>query len=430
MIGQLWANTQVNYILELVVACAVLTRPLKKRSHFPLRLCLSMLGSLLFWCGMILFTPLGTWVDPGSGQLALQSLGYTLCFLGTSLPIFLICCRTDPLNAISYAACAYAMQHVAYVAVVTIYALTRHRPGILIELLAMILVYGLLQLLILRSMPHHDRLERGQGVSLISSVLIIFAVVVLSLATNPLFTQATEMFVIGQIYSFICCVFFLWMQVSYRRAMASQHESDVRTVRTEASHRQQRNETAAYRHMISMRRALRDMLSDALGEEKAWILDRFDQISERYTGELSPHSEILNIILQEKKLRTAGKVEWTCACDAQKMTFLDVNDVYIILENALDNAIECVMGYEEPEKRMIDVQIFSRKALLSIRVDNYCDQVLQFDGELPVTTRDSLLRGYGLELIRDTIAQYDGEMRVVYENRVFSLQIVIPIPAK
>ena len=117
MIGLLWTNTQVNFILELVVACAVLTRPLRKRSHFPVRLCLSMLGSLLLWCGMILLTPLGTWIDPNSGRLVLQSLGYILCFLGTSLPIFLICCRTDPLNAISYAACAYAMQHVAYVAV-------------------------------------------------------------------------------------------------------------------------------------------------------------------------------------------------------------------------------------------------------------------------------------------------------------------------
>ena len=254
----------------------------------------------------------------------------------------------------------------------------------------MLLVYALLYLLILRAMPHHDRLERGQGVSLISSVLIVFAVVVLSLATNPLFTQAAEMFVIGQIYSFICCVFFLWMQVSYRRAMASQHESDVLTVRTEESRRQRRSETAAYRNMLSMSRALRDMLSDALGEEKAGILEHFDRISERYTGELSPHSEILNIILQEKKLRTAGKVEWTCACDAQRMTFLDVNDVYTILGNALDNAIECVMGYEEPEKRMIDVQVFSRKELLSIRVDNYCDQTLQFDGDLPVTTKDSM----------------------------------------
>ena len=30
---------------------------------------------------------------------------------GVSLPIFLICCQTDILNAVSYASCAYAMQH-------------------------------------------------------------------------------------------------------------------------------------------------------------------------------------------------------------------------------------------------------------------------------------------------------------------------------
>ena len=107
MIGHFWNDTQLNFIIELVAACAVLTRPLKKREHFPVRLGLTMAGSFLFWSGMILLSPLGTWINPGSRQMVLQSLGYIVCFLGVSLPIFLICCRTDLINTISYAACAF-----------------------------------------------------------------------------------------------------------------------------------------------------------------------------------------------------------------------------------------------------------------------------------------------------------------------------------
>ena len=237
------------------------------------------------------------------------------------------------------------------------------------------------------------------------------------------------MFIIGQAYSFICCVFYLWVQVSYRRAMTTQHQSDVLRVRTHEWRKQRQDETAAYRNLTAMSREVRQMLSETCSEDREAVLEAFDRIASRYTGEVSPHSEILNIILQEKKLRTTGAVEWTCACDAQTMSFLDVNDVYTILGNALDNAIECVLRYEEPEKRMIDVQVYARKELLNIRVDNYCDEALRFDGELPVTTKDDLFCGYGLDLIRRAVEQYGGEMRVVCENQVFSLRIVIPIPA-
>ena len=178
MIAGLWSNTQLNFILELVVACAVLTWPLQKRDRFPLRLTLTMLGSLIFWCGMVLATPLGDWMEPANGQLAIQSMGYIICFLGASLPVFLICCRTDLLNAVSYAACAYAMQHIAYVAAVLLYAVTGQVPGVALELAVMAAVYGLIYALLLRFLPRHDRMERGQGASLFSSVLIVFAVVV------------------------------------------------------------------------------------------------------------------------------------------------------------------------------------------------------------------------------------------------------------
>ena len=427
MIEKLWFNTEINFIVEMVVACAVLTRPLYKKKHFQIRLPLVSIFVLIFWYGAIMCTPFGDLLNPYNGQILSQSLGYILCFLGIAMPIFLLCCHTDIINIVSYAACAYAMQHISYTVLVTLFAIGKRPLGIWMELGVMAITYLLTYVIILSKMPRHDRLEKGKGTSLFFSVILIVAVVVLSLASNPFFSGNMQMFVVSQIYSFICCVFFLWIQVFYRSSMVGQHEKDVFGLRKIAAEKHQKNTMESYRNLTAMQEEIADMLNLRLGENKEEVLAELNEICMKYNPEVSPYSEVLNSILRDKKLRTKDKVEWTCICDAKKLSVLNVKDVYTILDNALDNAIECVMKYDDAEKRMIELQIFSKNGLLNISVNNYCDDELIFDGDFPVSGKKEDYRGYGLESIQKTIQKYDGEMRVMYKNQNFLLQIVIPI---
>lgn len=427
MIEQIWSNTQINFIVELVIACAILTRPLRKKKDFTLRLLLTSMVSIVLWCSLVTWTPFGEWLSPFNGNMVMQSLGYIICFFGVSIPVFLFSCDTDWKNMLSYASCAYAMQHISFVVMVILYAYYKRPFGMMLELVVMAIVYGITYATVISRMPRHDKMEKGQGTSLFFSVAIIVAVVILSVASNTSFSGNMEMFVISHVYSFICCIFFLWIQVFYRSSMVGQHEKDVFGLRKIAIEKHQKNTMASYRNLNAMQEEISDLLNLRLGENKEAVLTELNEIFMKYNTEVSPYSEVLNSILRDKKLRTKDKVEWTCICDAKKLSVLNVKDVYTILDNALDNAIECVMKYDDAEKRMIELQIFSKNGLLNISVNNFCDDELIFDGDFPVSGKKEDYRGYGLESIQKTIQKYDGEMRVMYKNQNFLLQIVIPI---
>ena len=98
-----------------------------------------------------------------------------------------------------------------------------------------------------------------------------------------------------------------------------------------------------------------------------------------------------------------------------------------MMGNAIDNAIESVSKLEDPEKRVIQIALYSEGALLMIRVRNYYEGELDFDGALPVTTKgETDYHGYGLKSIRHTAENYGGTVRIQAEDHYFTLQILIP----
>ena len=71
---------------------------------------------------------------------------------------------------------------------------------------------------------------------------------------------------------------------------------------------------------------------------------------------------------------------------------------------------------------------FSQKNFLIIRFENYCETALQFDMELPVTTKDDgQFHGYGLKSLRYTVHKYGGEVDIDVQDNWFALKILIPM---
>ena len=103
----------------------------------------------------------------------------------------------------------------------------------------------------------------------------------------------------------------------------------------------------------------------------------------------------------------------TCVVDGPLFDFMDVMDICSIFGNALDNAIEYEKQIPDKEKRLIHVTAFSQKNFLITRFENYCEDSLAFDENLPVTTKgDARFHGYGLKSIRYTVRKYGGEVDV------------------
>ncbi len=173
--------------------------------------------------------------------------------------------------------------------------------------------------------------------------------------------------------------------------------------------------------------AMRWMMKNENGEK---FIDEIEKSIRIYDSIVKTGNEVLDTILTEKSLYCeANQIKISCVADGSKLNFIDPIDLYTILGNAIDNAIESVRQFKEEEKRIIDVLIYTKKQFLVINISNPTEQTLTFEDDLPISTKiKNGYHGFGLKSIRHTVKKYNGSVKVDIEDNCFYLKIVITMP--
>lgn len=166
-------------------------------------------------------------------------------------------------------------------------------------------------------------------------------------------------------------------------------------------------------------------------EEIDAYLNEMEESIQIYESIVKTGNEVLDTILTEKSLYCKERgITVSCVADGSQMRFMNTIDLYAILGNALDNAMEAVEKFECEEERQIDVMIYRQQQFLVINIINPMKENLVFEEELPRTTKkDRFHHGFGLKSIRYIVKKYDGNLNVSTEDGCFSLKILLPIPA-
>lgn len=172
------------------------------------------------------------------------------------------------------------------------------------------------------------------------------------------------------------------------------------------------------------------VIRDAGREEREQYLEEIEDSIQIYEAIVKTGNEVLDTILTEKSLYCKKKdIVVSCVVDGSQMDFIHKVDLYAILGNAIDNAMEAVEKFRHKEKRQIDVMIYRQQQLLVIHVVNPIKENLVYENELPVTTKENRqYHGYGLRSIRYLLKKYDGFLNIREEDGCFSLMMLIPIP--
>lgn len=176
------------------------------------------------------------------------------------------------------------------------------------------------------------------------------------------------------------------------------------------------------KHQIA---ALRGMPAE---EREARLADMEDLIM-IYDSSIDLGNEALNVIVTDKMLYCAkNNIRLNVAGSGKDLGFMDTVDIYTLLGNALDNAVESAMRLEDKEKRCIDFSVSEQGEIVLIRTDNFYEGKLTFRDGLPLTGKaDVHYHGFGLMSIRKIAEKYGGTVDICAENSVFTLQVVIPM---
>ena len=232
-------------------------------------------------------------------------------------------------------------------------------------------------------------------------------------------------------YAAICCVLCCaYMFSSDREAVVRDDNAEMsKLLRREQEHYAQlvSNQETINRKCHDLKYQIAEIRHDIADEEREERIARLEKDILIYESIAKTGNVALDYTISEKYLYCQqNSIQFSYMVDGESLNFMDPTDIYTLFGNALDNAIECVIAYEDVEKRIISLNVRETAGVLRIRVENYCEEKVKIEnGNVETKKKDKENHGIGLKSIRYIAKKYGGTTYVDWDLNTFSLDIFI-----
>lgn len=280
----------------------------------------------------------------------------------------------------------------------------------------------------------HRQLEGKDSVDLTNIQLLAFAIVTTTLIyVVSLWAVSIEPETVGlYLFDMLCCALLLIILFDMFQFRKMQEQNRIMLHLLKQEQRQNELSKASVelinrkchdlKHQIS---ALRHMNDPAQQEQSIHELEKavllYDQFAK--TG-----NRDLDLLLAEKgMLCEQDGIQLRYMVEGQRLAFLQTDDLYSLIGNMLDNAIESVSTLADVQKRLITFQTTVRGNCLAVHMENPCMIQPRFFDGLPITTKaDADYHGFGMRSIRYITEKYGGIMVAQCRDDVFEINLLFP----
>ena len=173
-----------------------------------------------------------------------------------------------------------------------------------------------------------------------------------------------------------------------------------------------------------------NLLKTGADTEKAGeYLEQMEREIKIYETQNKTGNKVLDTILTSKSMHCQRHgIELKFMGEGQLLNFMEDMDISALFGNMLDNAIESVVKSKDRQKRLISIHVIQERQFIRIRTENYCEEDVQFQDGLPVTTKkDKRFHGYGTKSIKKIVEKYGGSVMAGKTDNWFELKILIPM---
>lgn len=412
---------QLIFLTELLIAEYIFVFHQKRRLHFLPRFLLTILicyGFAVLW--------------PVRWDSWIIVFKYFLLFLSTLFSLqFCFCLKT--LDTLYCGIAGFIIQHGAY-SVICIFAAIDYQLNFSFPLL--FIVYGTIFLaeyfLLARHIKDEYTLQKNYKSLIVISSCVIGTTVFLN-SSRSLFSnqQDPALNIIVSIYSLICCLLALSLQLGLFEKSRLQNELDIFK---QLWHNDQKQFEASKQNVEMLNLYCHDLkhlihiietggAQDSFRKEVSQALSLFD-------ASITTNNHALDVILTEKSLYCRqNQITLTCMADGKALEFIQTSDLYSVFGNLINNSIEAVMKFSNPEKRVIALIVSRKNNFIYIHIENYFTGSLNFVYGLPQTDkRDANYHGFGLKSVKLMVEKYHGNLSIETTEDIFYVNIMIPIP--
>ena len=420
---------KADFMQGMLLAAICFLIPLKKRAGWKGRLAVLVIVSLsanLAVTRLIIYD----WVFPFTW------LYYGLSLL-SALLVFLLCHDGPVKDALYGAACAYAAQHIMFCCTILIRGerWVADLSVFAVDWLIHLPVFGLCYFACARRLAVGGQYQVSWRKSVVVFGVVFFIAMLLNRIVRDLYhSMDAAAYMASMVYDLFCCVFVLLYEAEgqkeihllaevraeqrIRRQMKAEYELSRETI--DIINRKSHD----LKHQIA---ALRLVSSP---EEREASLREVERSVQIYDMAADTGNQVLDTVLTEKGLICQNDhIAWTCMARGSGLDFISPVDLYTLLGNALDNAIESSRNIADQDRRVIRVTVRESHGAVFFQIENFYEQPLSMTDGLPRTTKDDEENhGFGLQSIRAITERYDGTMDIETEDGRFLLTILIPIP--
>ena len=242
-----------------------------------------------------------------------------------------------------------------------------------------------------------------------------------------------NMVFILQAFAMLCVILVLLMQleIRYRKKMQMENEMRERIWSLEKKQFEERKEQIDLInrkcHDLKHQIAALEFVSDKKDYEQS-IQEMKDAV-QMYDDDLHTGNLALETIIKEKKLQYEEEgIVLKCVVEGIPKDFMDVVDLYVLLGNILDNAMESVKQLSDESERLVEMRLYRDRNMIRMDFRNRQNGVLRYSSGLPVSTQvQDGNHGFGMQSIQHIVEKYNGAMTIDTENGVFLLKIMIPV---
>lgn len=414
-----------NQIMIGMLGALFLFVLLRKRRKF---FCLRIICSVLAAISLSAFVPI---------PAPFSCLVY---FVAINLIVW-ICFDYSWKHVLFSATCAYCVQHMTSKIAYLLMTLWGHFDFVFVRYnysllcLAMLLLVNAavcipIYFIWTRRVIRGGELKLGSFKTLIyTAVFIVCAVFLSSYTELALVEGGSPLFELGYICLNGLCALFAWivLMVNFANCRGELLTEEKRTLEQLLEKDKQQYELAKQNmeriniryHDIKKRRGM------AMTVEEA---QKFDEELKKFRKLYYTGNEVVDITLSEKaSLCADAGIQFICSVDGSRLDMIKPYQIYSLLGNAIDNAIESLRSVADEDKKVIRLDIFGRRNMSVIRVVNYLANEPKMENGMPVTTKlDKENHGFGLKSIKSIAEEYGGMIYISTENHEFTLVVTIP----
>lgn len=417
-------------LIQSILAVSVFSYSLNRRSYFWLRLALgTVIGSTTLHLARLAFFPDMSSVENSTGRIVLTLAVYFI--------LIAICCLTyneSFWTALFVASSGYIAQDLSGTLktmlklVPTIDSLCQNELGIL--LVDAVVYPGFYVVLYFAFRPFTRNREENfdnREKAVFSFVVLLFCLSMARLTYGNIDRNHAAVFS-ECVYQLLCDMFILLLQFGVmERARLSRSVDAMRELVHEQykQFRQSKESTALVNEKYHDLKGLLESFQGQISQEQ--IAQLKEKVSE-YDTITATGNRVLDVVLGEKRAVSMRRgVELTTFVDGRSLDFMEELDLYSLIGNALNNAIDAASKLPKGEG-YINLTTSAEESMVTIHVENSYAGELVMENHLPKSQRDARYHGFGMKSMERIVKKYDGSLAVKTDNGIFYLDMILFAP--